>query len=317
MMSEFIESKDFSILKYRGWGLSENGPLRKQFIYWDENRQKWGHSWLEKKLDLSLFDFFLQDNDRENGFFMILQCLDVPHLNRASEARNDINIYCDPPIDRYISAEPHWQDTDWVNPIFRPGSFAEKFGVTMDNPKFNWVFSYNHVVYSGKPQFFIEYTNLVDLTKKIEYAEDDPRSVVDLFPYEVCPELEEWYIKQNPHFCARNLAELFRLIIDWDLAYHHFGNREIMGTLCHAILGTIDMPPEIYDLIYSSIPESVVSRYLRGNINAAELGEKPVSPPELLNWCKEKYWDLRDTHIDELHNVGDINDNHYCNRIFI
>ena len=310
MIENFKESRDWNILKCRGWGDKPHSFVQSQLTYWDIDRQKWAHKWKDINLEGDEVDFFQSDNERKNGFFQILDCLDASSYQRGSEVYKDMDIVCDPYIDKYIPVIPGWTENS-TDPMFSDNSFGKNYGVTKSNPRYNWVFQNLEIIYDGKPCFYIQFTNLCDLNKRKEDVKGWARW---LAPYEISTDLEEWYIQLPPHNRARSLGELFRLIIDWDLAYHHFNNREPIAILCHKILGTINLPHEIYDEIKKTTPPSVVVRYLKNEPNPASLGDRPITPQSLIDWAKEKYWDLRYTSIDELHNVKEVDENHYCHR---
>ena len=307
-----MESKDFSPLKYRGIFFNEN-KFRFHYEEWDEQKNKWRHKWTTEYLDGTKRDFFAFDNERQNGVFMILDCKDATLNSRLSEIHKHLNIVCNTYVGKYAGVEPNWAD-DWLNPIFEIGGFGEKFGASIENPKHNFVFQDTHIVFSGRPNFYISYTNLADLNKPVDH---ENKFLNVAMGYEVSDELEDLYIKQHPHFCARTLGELFRLIIDWDLAYHHFNNKENIAYICHKILGSIEMPHEIYEDICNNIPDSVVAKYIKGDPDACNMGERPKTPESVIDWLRDKYWDLRNTLNDDVPNVGEVVENHYYKRYFI
>jgi hypothetical protein len=313
MIDKFKESKDFNILKCRGWGSKPKAFVHSQLTFWNDEREKWAHSWIKEDLNGNQRDFFGDDNKRTNGFYMILKCLDAINYDRGSDVDANLKIVCDPFIDKFYPVQPCWP-SESKNPPFRGFEFPAQFGVTEDNPRYNWVFQNLEVIYDGKPNFYIEFTNLADLNRIDESATGVAKL---LSPYEVSEELESWFMKIPPHNCARTLGELFKLIIDWDLAYHEFGNREEIAILCHKILGSINLPVELYELIIKETPDSVVRRYLKNDKNALEAGDRPVTPQKLIDWCREKYWDLRHTSIDEIHNTPPVDDSHYRRRSLV
>jgi len=313
MINEFKESRDFNILKCRGWGSKPAPFIQSKLTFWDNEREKWAHSWIREDLRGNQRDFFDDDNKRTNGFYMILKCLDAGNYHRGSDVDTNLKIACDPFIDKFYPVQPSWPDKTKVPP-FSHSDFASQFGVTEDNPNYNWVFQNLEIIYDGKPSFYINFTNLVNLNKKDESATGFAEY---LAPYEVSDELESWFMKIPPHNCARTLGELFKLIIDWDLTYHEFGNREEIAILCHKILGSIGLPVELYELIIKETPDSVVRRFLKNDKNALDPGDRPETPQALIDWCKEKYWDLRYTSIDEIHNTPPVDEGHYFRRSLI
>jgi hypothetical protein len=313
MIDEFKESRDFNILKCRGWGSKPTPFVQSRLTFWDNEKEKWAHSWIREDLNGNLRDFFDHDNIRTNGFYMILKCLDATSYNKGSDVDKNQKIICDPFIDKYYPVQPCWpKETKY--PPFKEFEFPAQFGVTELNDQYNWVFQNLEIIYDGRPNFYIDFTNLVNLNKKDESASGFAKW---LAPYEVSDELESWFMKIPPHNCARTLGELFKLIIDWDLAYHEFGNREEIAILCHKIIGSINLPIELYELIIKETPDSIVRRYLKNDKNALELGDRPETPQILIDWCKEKYWDLRYTSMDEIHNTPDVDDKHYYKRSIV
>ena len=307
-----MESKDFSPLEYRGVTYNHSS-LKFHYEEWDEEKLKWRHKWTTQYLDGTKRDFFEYDNHRQDGVFMILDCLNVTNNNRLDEIHPHLNVYCNEYVDKYTPVEPSWTH-GWINPIFEKGGFGERFGAGMDNPRHNFIFQDTHVVFDGRPNFYISYTNLVDFDKPIEHESKFLKAFAGYHPSD---ELEDLYIKQHPYFCARTLGELFKLIIDWDLAYHHFNNKENIAIICHKILGSIDMPIDVYNDLAYKMPDSVVSKYLKGHDNPTDIGERPKTPESAINWFREKYWDLRNTVDHSIHNTGDVVENHYFIRDFI
>lgn len=314
-MTKFPESENRNPLLFKGrWIDGEDSKIAEIMTAWDMPRRKWFHKWLKYDLDGNEICFFEFDNQRTNGLFFINKALPALDKNKASDIHSNFNVVCNPIIDRYISVHPDWQP-GWENPIFSEGSFAEQFGSGQDNPRRNSIFQDYHNVFDGHPYFYIEYTNLCDLNNMIKVA--DPGDPLLLNCYAISDELEDWYLKQRPHHCARTMGELLRLIIDWDLAYHHFGNREEVAILSHKILGTIDMPIEIYEAIIEQIPPSIVVRYIKNDPDLFNFGERPKTPQIVSDWLREKYWSMRQHIYDEFLNVSEMDENHYCHRNLI
>lgn len=302
----YLENFENSPLKYPGLGFgSELFKHRRE--EWNQEKQKWQHKWVSEYLDGTQRNFFDFDNERTNGVFMIMDCLDCHNNNKESEIYTVYNVDCDGYIDKFVQVQPSWEP-GWIDPVFRDDDFGLQFKASSSNDKRNFLFQDMHIVYDGKPNFYITYTNIIDFDKPTD------KDGFLLF-YEVSNELEELYITQQPHYCARTLGELFKLIIDWDLAYHHFGNRENIAVLCHKIISTIEMPMNIYNLLCNEMPDSVIAKYIKGIANPTELGPRPTTPQVVIDWFKEKYWDLRHTKNDSFLNTNSPIEDHPYKKI--
>jgi len=317
------ESINFNHLKFRGWNLKDNNYSTEIYTNYDHESGRWYHRWVDGSQSRNFKNFFELDNTRQNGVFSVYQCLNCSEKQRGSEVYSDFNIYCDPFIDKYMPAHPEWVE-GFINPLFREGSYAENFGASKDNPMRNHIMQNEFVIFDGKPNFYISYMDLVDMNKENTSLDNDWESSDNdayynkvLRKYKISHELEDWYIKQRPHHCARTLGELFKLIIDWDLAYHHFDNREKIAVLCHNVMGSINMPVEVYNEIVQKMPPSVVVKYIKGDPAPLDLGDRPKTPDLVIEWFKNKYWDLRYTYNDSIHNTEDVIENHTYTKVFI
>jgi len=268
-------------------------------FFWNEERKKWGHCNIENHI--------LNDNKRKNGIYHISKCIKNTNFDNASDYVKGMDVKCLPKSYSYVEVHPDWNE-EFVYPIFRE-TFAKKYGVTQDNPDKFLCYENYIVPFDGAPYFFIDYANLCNLNIKKAYN-GNHAYVLD-HKYEISNEFETEFIQEHPHIAGRTLGELFRLIIDWDLAYHYFGNRENTAILCHNILSTINMPTNIYNDIYNNTRPSMIEKFINNSKDALDIGERQETPDSVLSWFAEKYWDLRYLkHHDNL-NIKDINHNHH------
>lgn len=92
----------------------------------------------------------------------------------------------------------------------------------------------------------------------------------------------------DPQNCARTLQELFRLMLEWEWAHLELGNTEEIAVVAHELLTDLSMPEDVREWIWSSVPESRVFKYLRGDVNArerADISEIPPMTKEFEDWC--------------------------------
>lgn len=266
---------------------------------WSQERNKWFHNGIE--------EFILKENERDSGLFWIQKCIKNNYDYRnASDYMPGLNVLCNPRSYNYIDAHPDFEE-GFEYSLFRE-TYGVKYGITRDNPDMFHTVERHLVIYDGAPYFFIGYNNLCDLNKKRKVVLDEYKRD---HLYEVSPELEAEHIRQHPQVSARTLGELFRLIIDWDLAYHYFENRENTAVVCHDILSSINMPDNIYESIISSIAPSPVSRYIMNDEKALYPGDRCKTPNDVVEWLAEKYWDLRYLKYHEELNINLYTDNHY------
>jgi len=104
--------------------------------------------------------------------------------------------------------------------------------------------------------------------------------------------------------------------MDWDICYDTFNSRENMAILSHNVMMSIDMPKDIYEEIYQSMPDTVLRKFLLSSESVFDYGERPQTPESVINWLKEKYWDLRWTKTD-IPNVKSQNEFYYRRRSLI
>lgn len=284
------------------WVAPEINNLRNEFYnyakenshtssYWNEDRQMWASLWSQS--------FFDQENTRDRGFFFVYKCRDVKEYSKIQEFIPGFSVKCDPDAYDYHEVHPEWVE-GYVEPLFAENGYGHEFGANIGNPNHNYIYDAFRVVYDGAPYFRIMYGQFVNLNKPDGKGH-----------YEPAPELEEIHLKQHPQLAARSLGELFRLIIDWDFAKHHYNNNENIANLAHNVLGAMNMPENIYQTIIDNFKPSPIVRYLQGDINCLELGERQLTPPELIEYFKDKYYDFRHLKTHEIPNVNSVNENHY------
>jgi len=274
------------------FGYEQEKSSGSQFV-WNEERQQWAHAWSEH--------LFKKDNDKQNGFYFIHKCREVKNLNYIDELLPYFTVGCRPACFDYHEVHPDWHE-GYIDPIFRENSYASQYGSSSSNKWNGYMYSQFKVIYDGAPHFRILHASLADTSNGP--SEDKT--------FNVAPELEEEHLKQHPQISARNLAELFRLIIDWDLAYHHFDNRENVAILCHDIMSTINMPDDIYNEVFNSIKDSPVSRYIKGDSDAlVNYPERHLASPGMIKWFEDKYFELPNLKTHEILNINTYIDNHY------
>ena len=122
--------------------------------------------------------------------------------------------------------------------------------------------------------------------------------VKDILPYGfiVYMELEnpqdEISCCELPHSdCARTLQELFRLMIEWESAHLNFGSKEQIAEVCHGMLRSLEIPPDIYAWLSNDVPPEKVEKYLLGRKDARTRND-PAIIPEMSNsfdsWIESK-----------------------------
>ena len=289
--------------------LSESKRL--QWAVWNEEKNSWMHKWCVEDMD-GPGDFFEKENKRQNGIFILYKAAKNPGQARTSDIYPNFQVECDNYVGNYFSAHPDWEE-GYIDPMFRPGGFGAPYGAEVDNDKHNLSHQKWRIVYDGAPFFYIGFTNLVDLNKTVEYSSDTSRYVQETEKYEVSTDLEDLFVSQHPFYAARTLGELFKLIMDWDICYNDFNNRENIAILCHNVMKTIGMPQDIYDELYNSLPDTCISKYIKGIENFDQYGDRVATPISAVEWFKEKYWDLQ--HKTPGHfNISDINEFYYRKR---
>jgi hypothetical protein len=269
-----------------------------QFI-WDQERGKWGH--------IGVPPWILGERERDNGFYFISKAKMNESFNDASDYVNGMNVVCLPKSYVYVDVHPDWEP-GFIYPIFRE-TYGKKYNILNSNPERFYSHKNYVIIFDGAPYYFIQHVNLCDLNKPIKKnnAHHDVHNI-----YEISVDLENEHIAQYPFICGRTMSELFKLIIDWDLEYHYSNDRSNTATICHNILSTIDMPDDIYKEIYDTTPESILRRYLNGDSEYYNIGQRPITSEKILEWAAEKYWNLRYLKHHQNLNIKEYNLDHYC-----
>ena len=128
-------------------------------------------------------------------------------------------------------------------------------------------------------------------------------TVLDLAPHAFITydEIDKGYIHQfdkedskslwatHPQCIASTLEELFRLIIEWGLAYLEFGNREPVAVISDRVLRAMQMPLEIRNALLE-IPAQTVEKYIKNDstLLIKDL-EDPIVPEFVQHWIMDMY----------------------------
>ena len=265
---------------------------------WNQERNKWGH--------VGIPPWILDETNRDSGFYFISKAIPNYGFIDASDYVDGLNVPCKGKSYTYVDVHPDWEP-GFIYPIYKE-EYGKKYGISEDNPERYYSHKNYVVIFDGAPFYFIQYVNLCDLNKKI----DPTRSHHQVHNmYEISKDLENEHMAQFPFICGRTICELFRLIIDWDHQYHYFNNRSNTAIACHNILGTINMPDDIYNDIYQTTKPSILDRYLKSDPLFYELGDRQITSKKVLEWMAEKYWDLRYMKTHEATNVSEVINDHY------
>lgn len=128
-------------------------------------------------------------------------------------------------------------------------------------------------------------------------------TVLDLAPHAIITydEIDKNYIDQfskedskslwakHPQCIGATLEELFRLIIEWGLAYLEFGNREPIAVISDRVLRAIQMPLDIRNALLE-IPAQTVEKYIRSDATLlVKDQEDPIVPEFVQHWIMDMY----------------------------
>lgn len=270
-----------------------------QFI-WDQERCKWGH--------IGIPPWILDEGNRDSGFYFISKAMPNAGFVDASDYVDGLNVPCKGKSYTYVDAHPDWEP-GFIYPIYKE-EYGKKYGISEENPDRYYSHKNYVVVFDGAPYYFIQHVNLCDLNQKIDPSKSH-HEVHNM--YEISKELENEHISQIPFISGRTMGELLRLIIDWDYEYHINKNNSNTSVICHQILGTMNIPDEIYDEILKTTEPSILRKYLDGDSAYSNIGKRQKTSQLVLDWAAEKYWDMRYLKVHTETNVSEINDNHYIN----
>lgn len=285
-----------------------NSKIKKQNLdIWDSNRNSWCHHWYRGLYNNNI-NFFERDHNKENGIYILYKAKNCIENNDMKEIHANFNALCGGAVGKWSPVSPIWHD-GYVHPLHTNNNFIEKYNVGFDNPNHNLCFQNWKIVYNGAPYFYIAYCNLVDLNSPIAHDESTDDYIKFTNIYTTSNEMEEWYVNQHPYNSSFTMAGLFKLIIDWDISYNLFNNRESMATLCHSVMMAINMPDAIYEEIYNSTPTTPIHNYIK-NIDTNSLSKNYSGSDTLISWFKDKYWELQDRY-DREETIGELNENYY------
>lgn len=114
-------------------------------------------------------------------------------------------------------------------------------------------------------------------------------------------------MKIHPQAAARNIDELFRLIIEWAWSYAELNSREPMAQMCHDILRAVQMPHDVRQEILALRPQPV-ARFIIGDNNALnEYSDSEPMPQLFKRWISRLYQQYRSRNVDSSLHL-DIND---------
>jgi len=100
----------------------------------------------------------------------------------------------------------------------------------------------------------------------------------------------EDYSMQHSECNARTFQELFRGILEWAWVHENMGNNEPIAVSASDFINEINIPEDILDWLWSSIPDQKVAKYLRGFTDArmrASIENIPDMTDEFNQWMEE------------------------------
>ena len=99
----------------------------------------------------------------------------------------------------------------------------------------------------------------------------------------------EYEAIENGQTFARTLQETFRLMLEWDWAYRELGNREYYAVVCHGMVEELQIPQDIVDWLWVSVPDGRVAKFLQGREDArlrTDVENIPDMSDEFDIWCE-------------------------------
>ena len=97
----------------------------------------------------------------------------------------------------------------------------------------------------------------------------------------------------HPHIVAHTLHELFKILLEWQWAYHELGNREDAAVWSNAALLSMGLDvrnaesdPVVRDLM--ALPDMYVAKFLLGDTNIAVQNTDPEVPITFKFWAAKK-----------------------------
>ena len=158
-------------------------------------------------------------------------------------------------------------------------------------------------MFDGSPYFYIVHIELMNLAAGHPQFDN---------VWEHSTGFEEFIRKLPPARVAHSLAELFRLITEWDWAYHYLDSRDDMAVLSHNTLAVLGMPSDIYDALIAGVDEGPLARWLNGDTDAYSLPDERSPIPSIVqDWINERIWDFRHRIEPAPFNGVPFDENHY------
>lgn len=280
---------------------------------WDDERKKW---FIPNAMTVAQ-----KSSDSNKGIFVLFGATELKEGEKIQKILPMISE--DPPI-CFFSNGPYnndgttktdmWElcppdyEAGYIHPILSETVKLRDFDADISNSDLdgnrNWL-AINKFLYlfDGSPYFYIQHIELLNLKAG--------HPVYDKV-FEHSYAFEEFMRRYPPNRTARSLPELFRLITEWDWAYHNLDCREGTAKVSHHVLATVNMPPEIYDSLITNVDEGPVAKYLSGDPNALDLPEtrSPI-PQEVTDWIQEQLWAFRHRIEPAPFNWSTYNDDHY------
>ena len=97
----------------------------------------------------------------------------------------------------------------------------------------------------------------------------------------------------HPHIVAHTLHELFKILLEWQWAYHELGNREDIAVAANNALLSMgldvrnaDSHSVVKDLL--TLPDMHVAQFLMGNTNITMPDTDPIVPNSFKFWAAKK-----------------------------
>jgi hypothetical protein len=103
------------------------------------------------------------------------------------------------------------------------------------------------------------------------------------------PENED-YSMQNSECNGRTFQEVFRGILEWAWVHENMGNNEQVAIAASEFINELNIPEDILDWLWASVPDQKVARYLRGHTDArmrAPIEGIPDMTNEFNEWVEE------------------------------
>lgn len=279
---------------------------------WDNDRQKW---YIPNAVTVSK-----KDSSNTRGIFVLckatqlfagetistifpLMSADPPicffgygPYNSDGTAKEDMWELCPPDFVRG-EVSSLWQATN----LFRDFN-ADPTLDTGDNKSWHAISKFLYI-FDGSPYFYVVHLELMNLAAGHPQYDN---------VWEHSEEFEQLTRRIPPARIANSMAELIRLIAEWDWAYHHLDSVEPMAKLSHDFFATVDMPQDVYDALIEGVDESPLARWLNGDTDAYALpDERSPIPLIVQEWIDEKVWDLRHRIEPAPFNVVTYNEEHY------